>query len=191
MLGRPGRFHYHFRYDTPSKEEIGLYLADKLEAEFQDQIPKVQNFCTRSPLNYDALRAISEDLNKGYDFLDTIQDINISTEKGVSSRYQLEIHMSNNEVTRESISLNLMNNRASFNFWLNDHSDYIQVEFSPLQIEIHDRSEFIANHEEVTFDVSFGSENDIYTDESGITISKILFKEISYAGPKYGKEVGY
>lgn len=41
LVNRPGRFHYHFRFDYPGADEVETYLKDKLEEKYYDQIPAV------------------------------------------------------------------------------------------------------------------------------------------------------
>ena len=45
LVNRPGRFHYHFRFDYPGADEVETYLKDKLEEKYYDQIPAVVDFC--------------------------------------------------------------------------------------------------------------------------------------------------
>lgn len=44
IVNRPGRFHYHFRFDYPSPEAIREYLSDKLKEEAYVEIEKVVEF---------------------------------------------------------------------------------------------------------------------------------------------------
>ena len=37
MVNRPGRFHYHFRFGSPTGEEIRQYLTDKLDGQYHDE----------------------------------------------------------------------------------------------------------------------------------------------------------
>jgi hypothetical protein len=77
MLSRPGRFHYHIRFDYPSAAEIHEYLGDKLDPEYHSEINEVVSFANRVKLNYDSLRAIAFELNEGYTFKSAIGDLNI------------------------------------------------------------------------------------------------------------------
>lgn len=77
LVNRPGRFHYHFRFDYPTEEDIRRYLADALQTEYVPEIDKVVNFSKRVALNYDCLRAISFEINKGLEFSEAIKDLNI------------------------------------------------------------------------------------------------------------------
>lgn len=77
LVNRPGRFHYHFRFDYPSAEQIREYLEDKIPESAYDQIEKVISFSRKVDLNYDCLRAIAFELTLGTAFEDAIKDLNI------------------------------------------------------------------------------------------------------------------
>lgn len=77
LVNRPGRFHYHFRFEYPTPEEVREYLNDKV-AENKGEIEKVVNFSRSINLNYDCLRAIAFELNMGNTFAEAISDLNIT-----------------------------------------------------------------------------------------------------------------
>lgn len=77
FINRPGRFHYHFRFEYPSADEIKAYMSDKLEDKYHGEISKVVAFAKRIKLNYDCLRAIAFELNTGIGFEEAISDLNI------------------------------------------------------------------------------------------------------------------
>lgn len=77
LVNRPGRFHYHFRFDYPQAEEIRTYLQDKLDPKYYGEIESVVQFSSRVTLNYDCLRSIAFELNFGTPFKDAIMDLNI------------------------------------------------------------------------------------------------------------------
>lgn len=77
LVNRPGRFHYHFRFEYPSADDIRNYLKDKLIPEVYAEIDEVVNFSKRVALNFDCLRAIAFELNLGQDFSSAISDLNI------------------------------------------------------------------------------------------------------------------
>ena len=79
IVNRPGRFHYHFRFDYPVPDDIREYLRDKLDPEHYGEIEKVVDFSRKVSLNYDCLRAIAFELNNGNDFASAICDLNIMT----------------------------------------------------------------------------------------------------------------
>lgn len=79
IVNRPGRFHYHFRFDYPGAEDIRAYLNDKLKDEYKEEIEKVVSFSMKVSLNFDCLRAIAFEINSGNSFSDAISDLNIMT----------------------------------------------------------------------------------------------------------------
>lgn len=100
LLNRPGRFHYHFRFDYPSADEIQTYLEDKLDAACYGEIQSVIEFSLFVPLNYDCLRAIAFELNTGLTFKEAIQDLNIVNL--TSGFYMAEVTYSDGVVITES-----------------------------------------------------------------------------------------
>ncbi|MBQ6213857.1 MAG: ATP-binding protein [Oscillospiraceae bacterium] len=88
IINRPGRFHYHFRFDYPTSNDISEYLRDKLSEDRYGEIEKVVEFSKKISLNYDCLRSIAFELNNGADFAAAIGDLNImTTEKEVYDIY--------------------------------------------------------------------------------------------------------
>ena len=77
IVNRPGRFHYHFRFEYPSAEEIKTYLFDKLDKSRHSEIEHIIAFSRKVDLNYDCLRAIAFEINNGESFQDAISDLNI------------------------------------------------------------------------------------------------------------------
>ena len=79
IVNRPGRFHYHFRFDYPGAKEIREYLNDKLKEEYKEEIENVVSFSMKVSLNFDCLRAIAFEINSGNTFADAVSDLNIMT----------------------------------------------------------------------------------------------------------------
>ena len=79
IVNRPGRFHYHFRFDYPAPDDVREYLTDKLDADYYGEIDKVVEFSRKISVNYDCLRAIAFELNSGTRFSEAISDLNIMT----------------------------------------------------------------------------------------------------------------
>lgn len=93
LVNRPGRFHYHFRFDCPDSEEIREYLTDKLDEAYYGEIDKVVVFAKKVDLNYDCLRAIAFELNSGEPFETAIVDMNIlNTDNEI---YRVEVRYPN------------------------------------------------------------------------------------------------
>ena len=93
IINRPGRFHYHFRFEYPSPEDIREYLTDKLDANYHGEIEKVVEFSRKVSLNYDCLRAIAFELNSGNSFADAISDLNIMVTE--SEEYKVYLYFEN------------------------------------------------------------------------------------------------
>ena len=95
MVNRPGRFHYHIRWEYPTQKEITEYLKDKVKPEYHDQIEEVLKFTAYQELNYDCLRAIAFELNMGQKFIEALEDLNIKND--TNERYDLTVQFRNGE----------------------------------------------------------------------------------------------
>ena len=84
FLNRPGRFHYHFRFDAPSSRDVEAYLRNELQEKYHHEIPAVVDFARKIRLSYDCLRAIAFELNGGASFRDAVSDLNIVQEDDFS-----------------------------------------------------------------------------------------------------------
>lgn len=106
LINRPGRFHYHFRFDYPSADEVREYLMDKLPQDKYPEINEVVSFSRKVHLNYDCLRAIAFEIRSGLNFKDAIQDLNIvNIERDL---YQISLYYENGAVlTARNVALNL------------------------------------------------------------------------------------
>jgi len=132
LINRPGRFHYHFRFDYPSAEEIKQYLTDKLDVVYHNEINNVISFSRKVNLNYDCLRAISFELNSGIKFEEAIKDLNIVNV--TRERYNIQLHFINGlPQERQSVVLDLFSDNRRVAINLNDEKglDIITVEFNP------------------------------------------------------------
>ena len=95
IVNRPGRFHYHFRFEYPTTEDIQQYLSDNLKPEYHGEIDDVVAFSKKITLNYDCLRSVAFELNMGEKFSDAITDLNILNTDEES--YNLELVFENGE----------------------------------------------------------------------------------------------
>lgn len=93
LINRPGRFHYHFRFDYPSPDEVREYLRDNLKEEYWNTIDEVVAFSRKIDLNYDCLRAIAFELNTGESFKRAIADLNIVNMN--AEMYNVVLHYDN------------------------------------------------------------------------------------------------
>lgn len=111
LVNRPGRFHYHFRFDYPTAAEVRMYLEDKIPKEQYGEIENVIIFSKKVKLNYDCLRAIAFELSRGQKFKDAIADLNIVNTESV--RYKLTLlFKSGMRLSTHDISMDLFNNEV-------------------------------------------------------------------------------
>lgn len=140
LINRPGRFHYHFRFEYPTPEEIKQYLSDKLKEEYYKEIDEVVSFAGKISLNYDCLRSIAFELNHGLSFADAIKDLNIiNIEREL---YIVTMRFENGMVVKnKNVSLDLFggDERVSTYLYDNKGNNVIDVEFDPSFAEFDTR----------------------------------------------------
>lgn len=133
LVNRPGRFHYHFRFEYPVDSEITEYLMDNVNECYHGEIPAVVDFARKVNLNYDCLRAIAFELNMGYTFADTASDLNIVNVERVY--YTLILYFKDGtSYKRTDVSLDLFDNTVDeeFNTWLDNKKDpIVRISFIP------------------------------------------------------------
>ena len=113
LINRPGRFHYHFRFEYPSNQEIETYLKDKIDEKYWDQIPDVLKFAVRIPLNYDCLRAIAFELSDGVAFKEAIKIMNIVNLE--TTHYRVTTVFNNGQtITQNRITLDMFSNEEQY-----------------------------------------------------------------------------
>ena len=105
LVNRPGRFHYHLRFEYPNAAAIREFLEDKEVSD--EDITKVVNFSTKVLLNYDCLRAIADELKVCDSFEEAITDLNIVDANGYGEDYNLIIHFADGTTVRRSARLSL------------------------------------------------------------------------------------
>lgn len=100
MLDRTGRFHYHFRFNYPTPVEVSEYATDKFPEIKPSDLKDVVTFASKVKVTFDTLRAILFELQQGYTFTETIQDLNIS--KGQESAYDVALKFPDGTVYRSN-----------------------------------------------------------------------------------------
>ena len=131
LINRPGRFHYHIRFDYPSPNEIKEYLTDKLEKTFYSEIEKVVSFSRKVSLNYDCLRAIAFEINLGETFEEAIKDLNIINTREEMYNIRL-LYKDGTELSSKRLCIDMFSDsKESFNLWDNEGYDVVTIEFNP------------------------------------------------------------
>lgn len=134
LVNRPGRFHYHFRFDYPSAEEITAYLKDNIDRQFWGEIEDVVSFATKVKLTYDCLRAIAFEINNGETFKSAIDDLNIINFE--LQNYQIEIIFSDGYVFSTNINFDAFSNKkVEINVSYKSFYDILSVSFNPSDIQ--------------------------------------------------------
>lgn len=129
IVNRPGRFHYHFRFEYPSAEEIQAYLTDKLNKRYYNEIKHIVDFSRKVDLNYDCLRAIAFEINSGESFSSAIQDLNIVNM--MQEQYDLSMHFKNGApMTINGFNLDFFSEEeVVLNFSEDNYNDILNVRF--------------------------------------------------------------
>lgn len=132
LINRPGRFHYHLRFEYPSALEIREYLGDKLAEEFRGEIDNVVSFACKVSLNYDCLRSIAFELNHGLTFAEAIKDLNIINIEREAYRVILR-YANGMTATNKNVSLDMFGDDDTTTVYLYDSKGYnfVDVTFTP------------------------------------------------------------
>ena len=137
IVNRPGRFHYHFRFEYPTAAEIEEYLIDSLDTDkAKEEIKNVVAFSQKTKLNYDCLRSIAFELNLGLTFKEAIQDLNILNLE--CERYTLAMYMSNGaRLIVKNYALDLFTDqKICVEFYDNElYEEVFEAYFNPIHIE--------------------------------------------------------
>lgn len=155
LLNRPGRFHYHFRFDYPNEQEIRTYLEDNIPESQYGEIEKVIDFAAKIELNYDCLRAIAFELSLGEKFVSAIKDLNILN----TDRYNFKT-----KVIFENGDVSPMGGTVSLNFF--DPKDvYLDYPYKNNFVQIHFHTSDGKYSKETGLTTISGDKLDIYWDE--------------------------
>ena len=132
LVNRPGRFHYHFRFDYPTDSEITEYMRDKLHKEYYGEISKVIAFSKRVSLNYDCLRAIAFELNTGLQFQEAIKDMNILHIN--NTVYIATLYTKDGKKDTEEKSLDLFDKTSNHSLYFTIDGKWFYTKFSGVDV---------------------------------------------------------
>lgn len=168
IVNRPGRFHYHFRFDYPTKVEIEEYLQDKIDEQYFGEIEKVISFANKVPLNYDCLRAISFELQCGTSFEEAISDLNILNIQ--KEEYNLVLMFKDGTKVHTTVCMDMFSSEE-FKTWLFTDDFRFTVEFNPMDVKYsYERGGNIINADLVNF-----KWDDYYNDDEE---DKVRYEEV-------------
>lgn len=122
MVNRPGRFHYHLRFEYPGAMEVREYLEDKLPQQYHNEIKEVVVFSRKVKLNYDCLRAIAFELSTGLSFREAIKDLNILNVGNKSYKAAL-MYEDRTLLTADELDIDLFDKNKQETVWLSDDNE--------------------------------------------------------------------
>ncbi|MDU0344317.1 AAA family ATPase [Microbacterium sp. KSW2-29] len=106
IVNRPGRFHYHMRFDYPGPDEVREYLADQAPHAAASEVENAALFSRRVNLTYDHLRAIAFEMNHPEaKFSEIVEDLNIKAIE--PSTYRVEAKYLDGTILADESVLNL------------------------------------------------------------------------------------
>ena len=189
LINRPGRFHYHFRFEYPSSNEIREYLQDKLEPDQYGEIENVISFANKVSLNYDCLRAIAFELKNGHKFKDAIKDLNIINM--AREEYNVVLKYKNGLCAKSrDTHIDMFDRDSTAYVYLYDDlgRNFVDVEFLPLDAVYDIRRDVhivAADQIKVMYDDDDGVNSDILaavnaTEVDCLMISRKKRKQIHY-----------
>lgn len=180
MINRPGRFHFHFRFEYPTADEVRNYLTDKIDKKYFSEINKVISFSRKIKLNYDCLSAIALELNEGEKFEETIKDLNIINTHDRKRQYDVQLFTEEGIIfTSENKELDLLNGDTN-DIWVEDlEGNSINIEFSA--------NNAIFDNKQNSFIVS-GNNVEIYDDYECVDkAKKDIYKNLHCAYIKFSQ----
>ena len=129
FINRPGRFHYHLRFDYPTPDEIREYLNDQTTGVDSEEIEKAVRLAQMVNLNYDHLRAVAFELDQGDKFEDIIGDLNIK--KTSDTRFLLEVEIEGKEAMTTVDYIDLFDKEEPHTMvtFYDRQSNYVQITF--------------------------------------------------------------
>lgn len=192
LVNRPGRFHYHFRFEYPTGEEVKQYLEDKLDKQYYGEINDVISFTRKVNINYDCLRAIAFELNTGLSFKDAIKDLNILNTD--NEKYTLTIYSNNHSpIVIRNKTIDMFSTKVRLSLYDEEDDFLASIEFDPT------KSKFDPLYGVINLDGQFvtitKTANDCYDEEdieenvknilkdfkiSNITIERVLSSNLHY-----------
>lgn len=98
FLNRPGRFYYHFKFNSLTTDEASEFCRDKLANADSEDIDRILLLVKYHSISYDTLTAIVTELNNGYTLKETLDDLNIDVDMG-SHYYDLTIYIDGESFT--------------------------------------------------------------------------------------------
>jgi hypothetical protein len=138
LVNRPGRFHYHMRFDYPGPEQVREYLSDQAPDASVTEVESAALFSRKVSLNYDHLRAIAFELNHpAAVFADIVEDLNIKSVE--PSRYFIQAAYADGSMITATEAINLFQRpEASHTLYLRSATTTLYFTFIQADIKFGD-----------------------------------------------------
>lgn len=135
MQNRTGRFHYHFRFEYPTGDEVREYIKDNSVSIDNATLEKVVDFSAKVKVTFDTLRSIVFEISQGYSFSEAIEDLNIS--RGDNTRYEITLIDEDGKEypVRKTHELDLFNSEIKLYCEIPILNDYFEICMSNQNIE--------------------------------------------------------
>lgn len=188
LINRPGRFHFHFRFEYPTADEVKDYLRDKLDEKYHSEINKVASFSRKIKLNYDCLSAIALELNEGETFEDAIKDLNIVNTSEGQNTYKLTLFTDEGVVfSSNDVRIDLFSGKNN-NIWVEDSADNgIYINFKGNSAVFNNKTNsFILSNDKIKVDY-----DEYYINEKLRDMYKNLHYTYAEIALNYGNRIHY
>ena len=187
LINRPGRFHFHFRFEYPTADEVKDYLRDKIDEKYHSEINKVASFSRKIKLNYDCLSAIALELNEGETFENAIKDLNIINTSERENKYNIKLFTEEGIIfTADNETLDLFSGENN-SLWVDD------VKGNSILLKFKSNSVVFDNKTNM-FSVSNDKINVTYDDDYHDDV-KDIYKKLHYTYAEialnYGNRIHY
>lgn len=112
LHNRPGRFHYHLRFEYPGADAIREYLVDQSPEATPETVEAAVRFANQAKINYDHLRAIALEINNDptIPFEELIEDLNIKNTENLE--YTFTVLFNNGETAVGTTRCSLSHDQA-------------------------------------------------------------------------------
>lgn len=167
MINRPGRFHYHLRFDYPDASGIREYLEDKVELKYHAEIANAVSFGNRVKLNYDCLRAVAFELNLGTTFKEAIKDLNILNTK--QEPYKVVVQFKNHPTLNTTCHLDMFSPEDQSIDFYNVSRDSVEAVFNIVDVEFKPSGDMVVPGGKVKLNLY--DDNDTYLNGQVETVS--------------------
>lgn len=188
LINRPGRFHFHFRFEYPTADEVKDYLRDKLDEKYYSEINKVASFSRKIKLNYDCLSAIALELNEGETFEDAIKDLNIINTSERENKYNIKLFTKEGIIfTADNETLDLFSGENN-SLWVDDVTgNSVLLKFKSNSVVFDNKTNmFIVSNDKINVTC-----DDDYLDDDVKDIYKKLHYTYAEIALNYGNRIHY